>query len=482
MTLTSHLLVRITLVGLLCWLGVSATVVWQLRQEGRQAIDAQADRLKSLTELQLRRQLVAQVNGDRTPDLARVAALFDRPVCLRYQGHDVSYDVSWGCEAGAEQALRAPAWLDQWLERSGALPRQVQRRIELWSRVDGTLTVRPARAAVIEGLWQRLRDLTGLTAATILALNLGVLLALRRLLRPTGQLVRVLAALGEGRLQQAVAARGPREFRRMLEGAEGLRQRLALLTAQRAELTARLINSQEDERRDLARDLHDEMGQCLAALQAVSAGIRISAQAREPARAEDTETLDETIAQMLAGLRALLSRLRPPLLDSQGPALALAELVNGWNARQRLADRGAGAPLRAELQLPAPWPALDEPLGLGLYRATQEALTNAARYASPAQAVRVQVSLQPPEPAAPGGEPAPQLCLQVSNACGPAAGATPARGSGLGLRMMAERVRSLGGTLSSDASVPGRFELAVRWPLHAAAPRPLDLAPAELPA
>ncbi len=102
------------------------------------------------------------------------------------------------------------------------------------------------------------------------------------------------------------------------------RATLAQLTAQRSVLTARLIDTQEAERRELARDLHDEMGQGLAALQAASGGIRMSAQAQEPARAEDTDTIDETITQLHAGLRALLGRLRPPLLESQGWSLRCA--------------------------------------------------------------------------------------------------------------------------------------------------------------
>jgi two-component system, NarL family, sensor histidine kinase UhpB len=478
MSLTAHLLIRITLVGLLCWLGVAAAVVWQLQHEGEHDITAQADRLQALTEEQLRRQLIAADAGGRIPDLARVVAVFGRAVCLSYQSIDVSEPVRWGCDADTahpvRDPLRAPAWLDEWLSRSGALPRSVTRTIRLWSRNDGTLTITPHRATLIESLWQRLRDLSGLTAATIIAVNLLVLLALRRLLRPTGEVLRALERLGQGDLVTRPAPRGPREFRRILTGIDHLRGRLAQLTAQRSELTARLIDSQETERRELARDLHDELGQCLAALQAVSSGIRMSAQAQEPARTEDTETLDDTIAQMLAGLRALLGRLRPPLLESQGLAFALPELVNTWNARQLSARRAQGAAplstLHAELSLPPSWPAsVPEAVAIGVVRATQEALTNAARYASPAEPVQVQLTLTST------GE----LALRVSNACA----RQRAVGTGLGLRMMSERVQSLGGGLviehtPSPAGPEGstHFHLCVRWPCDRAA-RPLAPTP-----
>lgn len=463
MSLTTQLLLRITLVGLLCWLGLSTAMVLRLQQDGQQVIDSQADRLQQLAEMQLRRQLIALDAGTRVPDLARVAANFGRPVCLRYLGFDVSEEVSWGCDDGAASGVpaarpAAPRWLDDWLEQSGALPREVQRTITLWSVRDGTLTVVPARAAVIEGLWQRLRDLAGLTAATILAVNTLVLLSLRRMLRPTGEAVRALDRLAHGDLTTPARPRGARELRRILSGIDALRQALAQLTAQRNTLTARLIDSQETERRDLARDLHDEMGQGLAALQALSGGLRMSAQAREPARLEDTDALDDTITQLHAGLRALLGRLRPPLLESQGPDFALRELVNAWNARQPRAD-GARPPLRAELSIPSQWPArLPEAVGLGLYRATQEALTNAARYAEASAPVQVILAV------ADGW-----VTLTVVNACAEAS-CGPARGSSLGLRMMGERIASLGGSLHAERRADGRFELRAGWPLREPAP------------
>lgn len=452
MSLTAHLLVRITLVGVLCWLGVSAAVVWRLQREGNAEVQAQADRLHQLTERQLHRQLVAQTPGNRVPDLARVAADDGRPVCLRYQAFDVPEAVSWGCDPVEGTPAGAPRWLVEWVDRHDALPRAVHRTVTLWLVRDGILTVEPSRALLLGGLWRRLCDLTGMTAATILAVNTLVLLALRRLLRPTEAVLQALDRLRQGDLATAPRAGGPREFARILEAVEALRCSLLQLTSQRSALTARLIESQETERRELARELHDEMGQGLAALQAVSAGLRISAQAGEVARTEDTETLDETIDQLHAGLRALLGRVRPPLLDGHGPEMALRELVSAWNRRQRCGN----TPLQARLVQPrAGWAAgMPEGLALALYRTAQEALTNAARYASADLPVDLCIE-QTPE----------HLDLQVRNACDPGrAGA----GSGLGLRMLAERVASLGGTLQAgpvaDAGSRPTFLLQARWP------------------
>jgi signal transduction histidine kinase len=188
----------------------------------------------------------------------------------------------------------------------------------------------------------------------------------------------------------------------------------------------------------------------------VSSGIRQSAAVGEPATIEDTEILDATVNELAAGVRGLLVRLRPPLLDEQGLQWALQDLVSAWNLRQRAARQ---PPLRAELTLPARWPAeLDEATSLGLYRACQEALTNAARYADAREPVRLSVTL------AHG-----RLCLSVRNACSSSPPNRAASGTGLGLGMMAERVRARGGDLHAarePAPAGDAFVLTLQWPLR----------------
>lgn len=453
MSLSAHLLIRMTLVGILCWLLASAGVVWRLQQDGREAIEAQADALQQITERQLRRQLIAQDAGGRLPDLARVVSAHGRPVCLRYKAIDQA-EVSWGCQAEPE-VDDVPVWLRQWLADDARWPRSVVRPVTLWSRHDGQLAVQPVRAELISALWARLRDLMGLTAATIIALDLLVWLWLRRLLRPTQGFVAALDRLGQGQHGLSLPPQGAREFRRISEGMARLGQTLQQLTETRTALTLRLIDSQEAERRDIARDLHDELGQCMAALQAVSAGIRQSALAGEPPTSADTEAFDATLDEMASGLRALLARLRPPWLDEQGLPLALRDLVQGWNQRQRLARRPA---LRAELLPPAHWPeGLDEGLSVALYRACQEALTNAARHADATEPVRLSLQSH-----AHGWQ------LSVRNRCPsspPLHGAQgrTGPGSGLGLRMLEERLKAHGGrVLAGQAG--GHFTLQAEGP------------------
>jgi two-component system sensor histidine kinase UhpB len=451
MPLSAHLLIRMTVLGVVCWLLVSLGVVWRLRHEGQVAIEAQADALQALTELQLRRQVTAQDLGGRVPDLARVVSAFGHPVCLRYTAIDQA-EAAWGCEAASTVRV-APAWWHNLLADGAVLPLSVARPITLWYHHDGNLIVTPSRAALGESLWARMCDLTGLTAATIVALDVLVWLVLRRLLRPTAGFVLALDRLGAGDHHPQLPPQGAREFRRLSEGIARLGQALAQLTATRSALTLRLIDSQEAERRDIARDLHDELGQCIAALQAVSGGIRQSAVAGQPASWDDTEALDATMNEMSRGLRALLGRLRPPLLDEQGLQLALCELVNAWNRRQRA---GLSPALVAVMTQPTHWPAEhSEAVDLSLYRVCQEALTNAARYGDPREPVRLCLDAG-----------AWGLSLTVRNA--PKAEARSV-GSGLGLRMMEERVCALGGRFEA-AQRQGphgvQFVLTAQWPLH----------------
>jgi signal transduction histidine kinase len=135
-------------------------------------------------------------------------------------------------------------------------------------------------------------------------------------------------------------------------------------------LSAQLLTAQEEERRGLARDLHDEMGQVVTA---VTLDLQRAGQAAEPARK------DELITRALRGTGCLLDRIheisarvRPLMLDDLGLKAAVQDLLSDYERRTGV---GPVVELRLEHQdVPA---AISE----NTYRILQEALTNVARHA-----------------------------------------------------------------------------------------------------
>jgi len=95
MNLKLHLLVRMTLMGLLCWLGVSIYVVAQSGRQAAREIAAMADELQPMLTADVMRRWVSLDADARHPDLGGAAARFPQPMCLRYRALDGS-DSAWG--------------------------------------------------------------------------------------------------------------------------------------------------------------------------------------------------------------------------------------------------------------------------------------------------------------------------------------------------------------------------------------------------
>ncbi|QQQ02895.1 sensor histidine kinase [Lysobacter enzymogenes] len=200
---------------------------------------------------------------------------------------------------------------------------------------------------------------------------------------------------------------------------------------------------QEDERRRIARDLHDGVGQNLTALKLRLHDIQSALEPQQTVLREGLAQALALCADTLEDTRELSRLLRPPILDDLGLEAALR-----WLARSHDGRDGA----RVELELGA-LPELDGELQTVLFRTAQEALANAARHA---QARRVRIGLH-----CRGDE----LHLDVRDdgrGCDPVA-ALASGGNGLG--GMRERLRLYGGRLEI-ASAPGAgLRLSARLPL-----------------
>jgi PAS domain S-box-containing protein len=200
------------------------------------------------------------------------------------------------------------------------------------------------------------------------------------------------------------------------------------------DLAARVLTAQEDERRLIARELHDGLVQELVALK-----LDLAVLARNPATAQagllDDVKRAESEAQGLAeSARAISHELHPAALEQLGLAPALRA-----NAKEVL--RSTGIEVRVEAEGPAP--ALTRQAALGLYRIAQEAIWNAARHSGSARAtVAVRTD-------------ADELILEVSDK-GKGFDFAGVRGArSLGLVSMEERARLIGAKLEID-SHPGQ--------------------------
>ena len=226
-------------------------------------------------------------------------------------------------------------------------------------------------------------------------------------------------------------------------------RQLAAALADNRRLAQQYVELQEAERKALARELHDELGQYLNVIKLDAVGLRDDQRSSPAATHQRTSAIVENCNHIHGALATLIRELRPAGLDELGLAAAVEHCVQTWQTR--LAHVSLG------LSIDGDFTTLPEITAVTLYRLVQEALTNVAKHAA---AHHVSIRLARAGAGDLGGE---RVEVTVADdGLGTAAG-LPTRG--LGLIGMRERVMALQGELVF-ASAPGRgFELCARIPL-----------------
>lgn len=197
------------------------------------------------------------------------------------------------------------------------------------------------------------------------------------------------------------------------------------------ELSGRLLELQDEERRRIARELHDGVGQLLTAVTMNNSAVVEEKDKLSPAAARCVEENASLIQQALADIRKVSHLLHPPLLEEAGLNWCLEEYINAFAERSKIAAR---------LEMPAEFGRLPQSHELCLFRIAQECLTNVHRHSGSAMAL-VRLSRTPVE-----------VKLEVideGHGMGPKTRSTILSGTspGLGLRGMRERLKLLGGRL-----------------------------------
>ncbi len=249
------------------------------------------------------------------------------------------------------------------------------------------------------------------------------------------------------------AARRLGEARREVARRADAEQRLAAALAEQRRLAQRYVLLQEAERKSLARELHDELGQYLNAIKIDAVSMRDDAHATPESQLHAADAIAGNADHVHTVIGDLIRRLRPVGLDELGLAAALEHCVDAWRARLPSS--------RVRLAVDGDIDVLSEAVTLTVYRLIQEGLTNCAKHAAAAE-IEIDVNRT-------GSlEHGDQIVVAVTD---DGAGCDLTRpGKGLGLVGMRERVDALGGALSV-ASVPGRgFRVFAAIPLRDDAP------------
>ncbi|GLK86057.1 ATP-binding protein [Ancylobacter defluvii] len=308
----------------------------------------------------------------------------------------------------------------------------------------------------IAEVWSDMSDLALLAAAVNITILAALYLVLGRLLQPLQTLSTGLHELEEGRFDHRLPLPRVRELARIVDRFNALSAALRMARQDNLRLNERLVRVQDDERRQIAADLHDELGPCLFGLRAnlESIGRVLGRLESDPARriGERVATMSEILDRVQEGNRSLLRRIRPMALGHVPLAAVIAEL---------LADFERHSPDRQfRLSLENVAEHYGDSIEITVYRCVQEAVTNALRHG---QASRIAVSLR---------EEAAGVCLRLAvedDGLGLQPDSTP----GFGLIGIEERIGALGGGWHLAPVAPRGMRIEITLPV-----RPDNAAPA----
>ncbi len=297
-------------------------------------------------------------------------------------------------------------------------------------------------------VWDELIFLIGLLSAISVGIIVLTWLAVNYTLRPLRDLVAGLNRLERGQFDGVGNIRVA-ELQRVGEQFNQLAKSLARTEADNRLLIDRLMSIQESERKELARELHDEFGASLFGIRAAASCV-VEAAATEGApgprfkeiidRAKAISSLADVIQKHNY---RILERIQPIVLNEMGLFNALRHLADGWAA----AHRG----FACDIVTPEIPPDLSPDASLTIYRIVQECLTNVARH-SKANRVDIVVDILPSQ----------QMILRISdNGVGLPAGFR----FGFGLLGMSERARNLNGNLKVSNRRGGGTIVEVAIPL-----------------
>lgn len=262
---------------------------------------------------------------------------------------------------------------------------------------------------------------------TMISITLG------RALKPLEDLSSALQSVGSGDYEVHVSEKGPQELAAIYRGFNTMAGKLADSEHRNRQLNEQLNTVQDEERAEIARDLHDEVGPFLFA-------VDVDAQTIPPLldRAENADVvarahaIRQSVGHMQAHLRSILERLRPSTLLDLGLPHAADQLAEFWQARY------PGITFEVECTDESFGPKIDE----AAFRVLQEGTSNAVRHGKPS---KIALTTRRTENGA--------LEIVVMD---DGAGLRPPARKGLGLAGMRDRLALLGGTMTVDAGADGR--------------------------
>ncbi|RUP22593.1 sensor histidine kinase [Methylobacterium sp.] len=440
---------RIALIAILCAAGAAAYAMHDVAAKTRQRNGETAGEVHKQLRLQLLRIERAADIPVRFPDWEIVTRYALQPgQCVQLIPAETGPTRS-SCVGVEPHALAAPDWFATLYRSLFFAGSTVRLPLEHQGSRRGIVEADIDPHAVVGSAWIVLKQVSGALAAMTVVLCVLVYGAVAHALRPANEILVGIDRVAQGDLAWRLPSFRLRELRRIATVFNALAGHLQLATRERAELARRLIDAQEQERRWLSLELHDDVAQRLTALSLLARSIQDGARSAAPSVSAESAELASMASDAVRALRITLASLRPPEIDDLGLRIALRSLIAAQAQR-------AGGRIQVALRADAQVDRLPSEAAAHVYRIVQEGLTNAVRHAA---ARNVAIALNVVE--TDGGADV-RLDFADDGSGAPAEVLERPR-PGLGLLGMRDRVHALGGQIVTETSPGGGFRLRVRF-------------------
>ncbi len=309
----------------------------------------------------------------------------------------------------------------------------------------GSLVITSHPSDEMVEIWDGIVTQLQVGSAVAVALFLMTMMVVSRALAPIRSLSEAMTNIEAGDYDTRISTVGPPELAAICGKLNHLAATLGAAVEEKRRLAESAVSLQDAERKEIARELHDEFGPYLFALRAHASSLARTAEMPEP----DAAALRRHGAAMLEQVNALqqfnrrvLDRLRPVGLAELGLGEAIGALVRLW--------RESHPEVAIAAEIPKSLGETGETADLTIYRTVQEALTNVFRHTS---ATSVNVAIEPMQQLSSlnRGKPSCVLVRVRDNGHG----LKPGHTFGHGLTGMRERIAALGGTLAVTSSETG---------------------------
>jgi len=292
----------------------------------------------------------------------------------------------------------------------------------------------------IKEAWRETLIFISLLLLLTLLISSCVFIVIGRALRPVDEILQAFTDIEKEHYHKPLPAFNLPEFNNIAKGINHLSENLSASKVKNQQLTKQSLDIRENERRYLARELHDEMGQSLSAIKALS----VSAKDNKETNSQPLSEIENICDHLFHVVRNRMQQLTPALLSEFGLSAAVGEMVDQWPGNSHI-----------ELTLDSTLDSLIQHNSIHYYRIIQESLTNILNHA---QAQNIWITLSKIDYAK-----STSISLTIKDS---GIGFNPNDVvSGRGLINIKERVESLGGTLSINSSLGAGCQLSAILPI-----------------